>query len=354
MNQNEIPNIDELLNGFLDGELDARHQTEVQRLIKNDEKIAQRLLELQKCKRLVSSLPYTRAPQELLSNIKASLEGKKLTTPPVPPMQRHREREGARHLLLRRLTAAAAMIALAGVLAAVIYWVIAPVPAVEKPVAVDLRLQPIAPQPKDSQPAALSGVVETKSEVVATAEKPAEPALAETKFTGRLELKTTSPAEVAAFINKAIEYNIPSGERYAAAPGKLGESHTLVCSRQNLRVLLDELSTVWDKIDSAVLLVNTDQPQGQIVIDAVTPEQISEIAKQDDFQTQIKTAKFFAAMNNMTTLSPGKEVQVAIDNSTPALITIPKPVLTSSEKPVTTAGAAKEEQQVLLTIVVTR
>jgi hypothetical protein len=34
------------------------------------------------------------------------------------------------------------------------------------------------------------------------------------------------------------------------------------------------------------------------------------------------------------------------------LLTIPKPVLTSSEKPVTTAGAAKAEQKVLLTIVV--
>ncbi len=340
MSQNEITNIDELLNSFIDGELDARHQTEVQRLIKHDPQIAERLLQLQKCKRLVSSLPYTEAPQELLGNIKASLNERK----PLVQQQQRLEREGARHLLVRQLISAAAMIALVGVLAAVIYSIVAPQVTIVKPVAVDLRLQPIAPQPKESTPVA----------VVATAEKPVEPILAEAKFTGRLELKTTSPAEVAAFINKAIEYNIPSGERSVAVPGKLQESHTLVCSRQNLRVLLDELNTVWDKIDSAVLLVNTDRPQGQIVVDAVTPEQISEIAKQNDFQSQIKTAKFFAAMNNITERSPGKEVQVAFDNSAPALITIPKPVLTSSEKPVTkTAGATQAEQQVLLTIVVT-
>jgi anti-sigma-K factor RskA len=324
MNPSEIPNIDELLNSFIDGELDQRHQTEVQRLIKHDERIAERLLTLQKCKRLVSSLPYTEAPQELLGDIKASLKERKLLVQPARGEQRHREREGARHLLVRRLTAAAAMIGLVAVLAAVIYSIVAP------------------------------QVVTEPAVTVATAEKPIrQTTLAEMKFSGRLELKTSSPSEVAAFINKAIEYNIPSDERTVAVPGKLRESHALICSRQNLRVLMDELGTIWDKIDSATLLVNTDRPEGQIVIDAVAPEQIIEIAKQDDFEMQIKTAKYFAAMNDMAEHSPGKEVLVAIDNSTPHLLTIPKPVLTSSEKPVTKPSAqAEDSRKVHLTITV--
>jgi anti-sigma factor RsiW len=372
MNPSEIPNIDELLNSFIDGELDQRHQTEVQRLIKHDERIAERLLTLQKCKRLVSSLPYTEAPQELLGNIKASLEEKKLpvsavrpsasptlglaerrggerdyaeSEQPVSDRQQRRERRGARHLLLRRLTAAAAMIGLVAVLAALIYSIIASdVTTTDKPVAVERK--PAAAQPRE----------------VAAVEKPihrkvspsgGQTTLAEMKFSGRLELKTSSPSEVAAFINKAIEYNIPSDERTAAVPGKLRESHALICSRQNLKLLLDDLDTIWDKIDSATLFVQTNRPEGQIAIDAVAPEQIIEIAKQDDFETQIKTAKYFAAMNNMAERSPGKEVMVAIDNSAPGLITIPKPVLTSSEKPITkTAGGIKVEQKVLLTIVV--
>ena len=333
MNPSEIPNIDELLNSFIDGELDQRHQTEVQRLIKHDKRIAERLLTLQKCKRLVSSLPYTEAPQELLGDIKASLKERKLLpvrrsfsedgVQPARGEQRRREREGARHLLVRRLTAAAAMIGLVAVLAAVIYSIVAP------------------------------QVVTEPAVTVATAEKPVETALAGMEFSGRLELKTSSPSEVAAFINKAIEYNIPSDEQTAAVPGKLGESHALICSRQNLRVLMDELGTIWDKINSATLLVNTDRPEGQIVVDAVAPEQIIEIAKQDDFETQIKTAKYFAAMNNMAKLSPGREVLTAIDNSRPDLITIPKPVLTSSEKPITKPSAQTEDsQKVYLTITV--
>jgi len=327
MNPSEIPNIDELLNSFIDGELDQRHQTEVQRLIKHDKRIAERLLTLQKCKRLVSSLPYTEAPQELLGDIKASLKERKLLVQPARGEQRRREREGARHLLVRRLTAAAAMIGLVAVLAAVIYSIVAPQVVTNK-----------------SEPAV----------TVATAEKPIrQTTLAEMKFSGRLELKTGSPSEVAAFINKAIEYNIPSDERTAAVPGKLGESHVLICSRQNLRSILADLGTIWDKFDSATLFIETDRPEGQIVVDAVAPEQIIEIAKQDDFETQIKTAKYFAAMNNMAKLSPGREVLTAIDNSIPDLITIPKPVLTSSEKTIKKPPAqAEDSRKVHLTITV--
>jgi hypothetical protein len=336
MNPSEIPNIDELLNSFIDGELDQRHQTEVQRLIKHDERIAERLLTLQKCKRLVSSLPYTEAPQEMLGDIKASLEEKKLLVQPARGEQRRREREGARHLLVRRLTAAAAMFGLVAVLAAVIYSIVAPQVTIVKPVAVEQR------QPAESLP-----------REVAIAEKPVELALPSVPFTGRLELKTSSPSEVAAFLNKAIEYNIPSDERTAAVSGKLRESHTLICSRQNLRSILADLGTIWDKFDSATLFVETDRPEGQIVIDAVAPEQIIEIAKQDDFETQIKTAKYFAAMNNLAERSPGREVLVAIDNSTTRLITIPKPVLTSSEKPITKPSAqAEDNREVHLTITV--
>jgi hypothetical protein len=305
------------------------------------QRIAERLLTLQKCKRLVSSLPYTEAPQELLGDIKASLKERKLLVQPARGEQQRQEREGARHLLVRRLTAAAAMIGLVAVLAAVIYSIVAPQVVTNKPVAVEPSGEH---KTQKSEPAV----------TVATAEKPIrQTTLAEMKFSGRLELKTSSPSEVAAFINKAIEYNIPSDERAAAVPSKLRESFTLICSRQNLRSILADLGTIWDKFDSATLFIETDRPEGQIVVDAVAPEQIIEIAKQDDFETQIKTAKYFAAMNNMAKLSPGREVLTAIDNSIPDLITIPKPVLTSSEKTIKKPPAqAEDSRKVHLTITV--
>jgi len=334
MNESEIPNIDidELLNSFIDGELDQRHQTEIQRLIKHDKQIAKRLQKLQKCKRLVNSLPYAEAPEGMLGNIKATLEERKL------PVQHRRSRrfdesEGAKHLLVRRLTAAAAMIGLVAVLAVVIYSI-------------------VAPEAQKSRP----GVI------VATAEKPIETGLAEMEFSGRLVLKTSNPSEVVAFINRAIEHNIPSDEpspsegrdeRTAAVPGELRESHALSCSRQNLRLLLADLGNIWDKFDSATLFVETDQLEGQIVVDAVAAEQIIEIVNQDDFETRIKAAKYFATLNDMAELSPGKEELTAIDDNRPDLITIPKPVLTSSEETIKKpATRAEDGQKVHLTIVV--
>ena len=351
MNQSEIPNIDELLNSFIDGELDQRHQTEVQRLIKHDERIAERLRELQKCKRLVSSLPYAEAPDEMLGDIKAALEERNLLIqPPLLSSTRRRGgqrldgREGARHLLVRRLTAAAAMIGLVVVLAAVIYSIVAPEGTTEKPMTVDDLLRTsrkyVAKKPEPT--------------ITATAEKPiGRTSLAETEFSGRLELKTSSPSEVIAFINRAIEHNIPSDERAAAVPGELRESHALSCSRQSLRLLLADLSNIWDRFDSAALFVETDRPEGQIVVDAVAAEQIIEIVNQDDFETRIKAAKYFATLNNMAELLPGKEVLTAIDDSRPGLITIPKPVLTSSEETIKKPPTrAEDSQKVRLTIMV--
>jgi hypothetical protein len=336
MDQNEINNIDELLNSFLDGELDAKHQTEVQRLLKHDKQIAERLKSLRNCKHIVSSLPYAEAPDGMLENIKTSLEEKKSPVSDAGPVSSstHRQRQGARHLLLRRFTLAAAMIGLVAVFAAVIYSIVIPevtITTTDIPVAVETE-----PQPR----------------VVAAAEKPVQ-------FSGRLELKTENLSEVAAFINKAIEFNVPSGlsrqqaeRQIAAGPDMLKESHTLSCSRQNLRLLMDDLGTIWDKINSATLFIDTGGPEGQIAIDAVTPEQLIEVAEQDNLQMRIKTARFFAAVNSITERSPGREVMVAIEDSAPPLLTIPKPVLTSNEKPVTkTAGEA--EQMVLLTIAVT-
>ncbi len=119
----EEPNIDELLNGFIDGELDQRHQTEVQRLITHDAQIAERLRELQKCKVLVGSLPCVEAPAGMAEQIKASLETSALLGRQPESFD---AREGARHLLVRRVLAAAAMIGLVAVLAAVVYTIVAP------------------------------------------------------------------------------------------------------------------------------------------------------------------------------------------------------------------------------------
>ena len=305
----EISNMDELLNSFIDGELPARQQTEVQRLVDHDEKIAQRLQQLQKCKMLLSSLPVTEAPPQILENVKASLARKPLLDESA---LRRTERAGTRHLLGRKLFAAAAMLGLVGILTAVVYTIVAPETVTQGPVA-----------------------------VVAA------------PFSGRLELKTNDLPAVVGVINRAIEENIPSDEWIASGQSNVREPHALICSSESFNLLLAELGNIWDKLDSATLFVDTEVFGQRVVVDAVTAEQIAGIVNQDDSKRRIEVAKDFAVLNNIAEHLPGREILTAIDDTTVGLITPPKPVLTWNQKTVKKSPARTEKNKnIHLTITV--
>jgi len=235
----ENPDIEELLNSFIDGELPARQQTELQRLISHDARVAQRLRELQKCKMLVSSLPFDEAPAEVAEEIKTSLEGRTpLAQPPflLSPEGtgvRFDERAGARNLLVRKVLAAAAMIGLVAILAAVIYTIVAP-----------------------------------ESDY-----KTSVPAMG---FNGRLELKTDALVAVNSFINRAIEDNgLLEKVSYEAQQNK--SVYSLSCSRDDLNLLLADLANIWEEFDSATLFVETKAPAKIVVVDGVSAEQIADL-----------------------------------------------------------------------------
>ena len=70
MNLEQNPKIEELLNGYIDGELSADERSQVQRLIRENHTIAQRLRQLERCRELVSSLPPAEPPAQVVAGIK--------------------------------------------------------------------------------------------------------------------------------------------------------------------------------------------------------------------------------------------------------------------------------------------
>jgi hypothetical protein len=326
---NVNPKIDELLNSFIDGEFSPRQQTEVQRLIAHDPQVGQRLRQLQKCKMLLASLPFADAPAGMLENIKASLEKKALPYEQPSPLE---ERQGRRHLFVRKVLAVAAMVGLMAVLASVIYSIVTPSAPPQTPL-VATRTSP--------------GPVEMV--------KPTLPALA-AEFNGRLELKTNSFIEVDASINKAIaENDLLNCITLAREPDS--SEYVLFCSRKGLSVLMADLENIWARLDSATMLIQTKEFGRPVVVNAVTPQQIGEIAGQDSFDKSIEVAKDFAALNNMADLLPGKEVLTAINDTTSAFVIIPgipKPVLTGWPKTIkeSTTQPAVAGAKVNLTITV--
>ena len=315
--------IGELLNCFIDGELTQRQQTELQRLIKHDQRLGERLRRLQKCKMLVGSLPRVDAPAPMLERIKTSLQTRQILAQQAPALSEH---QGARHLFARQFLTAAAMIMLLGILGVVLYSIVAP---------------------EGSEP-----LVANRTPDISVSGATERPANVTEAFYGRLELKSGSFAAVDSSINTALDDNgvAVSVTRY---PKEAKSIYTFTCSRENLKRLLTDLSATWGRLDSARFAVETDKFGAETMVSSVTPGQVAEIVNCDASETRIQTAKDLDALNKINKLMPGREVFAAIQNRVPDLAIIPpKPIMTGNQgtgdkSPV----EAADNQQVHLTIV---
>ena len=310
--------IDELLNSYIDNELTVGQQAEVERLLEQDPKIAQRLRQLQKCQTLVGSMPCAEAPAGVLEGVKAFLADK---LSPADMQPAYEEHAGKSHVLARKVLAAAAMIAIAAVLSVVIYR------------SAPVRNAPEAPDVGTNKPAARIA--------------------AASGFSGRLELKTSALAAVDAFIKSAIDDN---GLSASINPERRQSRriYSINCTREGLNSLLTDLDSIWPEIYSATLFVNTEDFGSQIAVDAATTKQISEIAVQDSPERRIELAKDIAVLNSINESLPDKEIRVAIEAGQADLAKewrMLKPVLTGSQKATKPAEQAQEKQTVHLTII---
>lgn len=305
------PEIEELLNSYLDSELSDAESAEVQRLVRKDPDIARRLHQLEQCKTLVSSLPPAEPPAEVVSGLRELLRNKSSTARRTVPVEQQR---GAKHLLVRQVLAAAVIIVLVGLLGAVIYKIVGPentspqTVAVRPTPTVTPRVMPLRPET-------------TVAKATDTA----------TVCVYSLRLVTNDFVAVDAFVNKLLEES--SWLQYNATKEQHGRSiYGVICSRAGLAALVNDLSTVWTKFDSATLLVHTADIGQYVTIESVRPEQINEIANQNTLDGQIKVAKNFAVLNNIERAAPAEQMLATADHSNSELPTIPRPVLTSGEK----------------------
>lgn len=336
------PSIDELLNGFLDEELTQRQLTELQRLLSHDTGVAQRLGELEKCKVLVGSLPSAQAPAGMMENIKTLLERRTPQAPPAVHLQEREEteREGARHLLARKVLSAAAMFVLAAVLAVVVYSILSSHGDGEKSPIALTKVEPVKVDIEKT---------ETSVAAIATGETVLGPVAAK-GFSGRLEVQTYALKETEVFIKKAIE---DSGLEYSSTSQVGKTTYVISCSKKALGMLLAQLETGWAGFGSTRLFVETNQIDEQVVVTGVGAEQIVEIVNQDTAAKRFQVARGFAVLNKAIEVLPGEKVLTAANHKKPDLITIPKPVLTSSERNGEKLSAVtKDQMQVHLTIVV--
>jgi len=310
--------IDELLTGYIDDELAIRQRTEVERLIAHDPAIERRLQKLRKCRTLLGSLPCVEAPPQILKAVKASLA----STAVLYEQSSYGKRMGRIHLLTRKVLSAAAMLALVGLLAGVIYTIMAPHTTPDAP-----RILPTAKPPAASSPALA--------------------------FSGRLELTTSMLGEVGAIINTAIvENGLSDSVGDVREPTR--RIHYVRCSKEGLNSLLASLEDAWSKLDSSTMVINTQVFDEQVSIDAVTTRQIAKIIDQESHEGRIELAKDFDMLNTATANMPGRKILAAIEGDTPGLMTIPKPIMAGPPDTMKTPAVPEADRTIRLTIILSR
>jgi anti-sigma factor RsiW len=339
MNFEQNPKIEELLNSYIDDELSTAERSEVQRLVRDNKNIAQRLHQLERCRELVSSLPPAQPPAKVVTGIKELIH----SHPAGTVASEIERRRGARHLFIRQALAASIIIGVLGIMGAVVYQIVKPEENTTPIVAVE-------PAPTIKQPASPVAVKpqETKNAVVVAAVPE------ETTSVGlySLQLQTADFAAMDAYVNKLLEES--PWLRYETTKDQPGKSaYRILCSRGGLEAMMSDLATVWSKFDSTTLIVRTDDVGRYVTVESVKPEQIADIARQNTIDNRVKLAKDFAALNSISQMMPNDKMLASSENQLPELTTIPKPVLTSGEKSsITAPKGAWDKIQVDLNIIV--
>jgi hypothetical protein len=326
MSEKSKPKIDELLSGFVDGELSERQRTELKRLMQHDDELSQRLNELKRQKQLLGALPIASAPEGLLDDVKATLERQSILD---NASARCDDSAGVRHLMFRRFVTTAAMFSLVGVLVWVVLNVVMPLDSESKE--------------SFSIKQTLSTILAPKSEA-GDVVRPDRVAVAEiAPFESRLDLVSDQAIALNNFIEKSV-YN--NGLRDDTIPRRGENSTTYEISGSSVKVLalLGDLQTVWDRCGSASFSVDG---AGGLLVNDITAEQILAIFTEQQNDTRVAMAKNYASFNSesKTLAGAGKK-----DSSN---ITIPIPILTAPPAAEDEATNSEGGQQVKLTITVT-
>lgn len=332
MSENENkPDIDELLSCYIDGELSQRQHIEVQRLIEHDEEAAARVAQLRKQKLLLMSMPAESAPFTILEDINRSLERQLILDIYEEQAQDNR---GRRSLYYMRAATAAIILALLGMLTVLVVNIVAPVSGPgtyannDNPGAVtnidNHKQLPVNPTP-----------------VVLAAGEP---------FKADLVLTTDESAKMSIFVRKAI-YNsnlIDNMERDTQA---LQTVFTVTADVERVAALAAELHPAWLNCSRSSLTIGDDK--SNLVIANVTAGQVRSVFTQSQNDKRIQLAKAYSDLNLSGKTDDESLIALSQELENDPTASPVKPIYTSSKKPEPTdTDSEVAAEQVVLVITI--
>lgn len=275
MNEQEREKIDGLIQGFLDGELNERQQTELKRLAQHNPNLRKDLHALYRQKELLGALPIEKAPDGLKEEVLARLERRLILssepTLPAGPIGRF-------HLVFRWAAAAAAMVllplAILGLL--VLQIVKPPKPSVVPPVA--------SREGGMVEPVELKGSDGSADESVL--------------MLGNLRFLTDRPIAV----NDSIKKAVVSHKLLSAASSERFEDHSVYriqCSQSQMAAFLKTLEPIWQLCSKGQFVVSgADSTVSEdIVVEGIRPDQLEGLVRQPSAARLQMAASHLARLN---------------------------------------------------------
>lgn len=310
------PDMNEMLNAYMDGELEASQSVEFKQLLENSPDLRGRLCCLKNARNLVHHLPHEDAPVELSQQVRSMLERKALFGEGLAESQATRR---VSTILFQKIRAFAAVLALGAVLSLLVYSIVAPVdPGSESPVA-DEKFAPVMP---------IQGPMR-----------------------GKLELVCAAMPSVDSFLMRSVQFNDLSS--CVEREGLVGQSlYYVSCSREEAKQLLSALNSVWHQFDETAFFVNTGELGEMIRISGASVRQVASLINEQDVRKRIQHAKLESVRNSMRTATDSGSVMASLEDKMTLSAMPPRPMLTSGEPNRTSMSESlKPGDRVELTIV---
>ena len=314
---NKDLNIDELLNGYIDGELSTRQTVELKRLVNHDPEVAKKLQRLYRTKKIVNALPKVTAPAHILRDVKLRLGGKIPLSEPLPAFSQTTEEKKTVPVFYKRVLAADAVIVLLAAVIGIVYTMVDAPDSTQIPIGLD-----DVPQPGQAHSESIQPV-----EAVAVVKQTDAPGT----FNGKIILTADSLLPLDAFLNRTIvELGLLSLTEIHSEKNR--SVFNMNCSYDQAKTLLAQLSTVWHRCRSKTLHLYTDQFPDDVTVENVSPQQVLQIADLNTLNEQIKVAGQLNTLNNIESSLTGQPLLAAL-NQQQFSFSIPRPVLTSVQVP---------------------
>jgi L-fucose mutarotase/ribose pyranase (RbsD/FucU family) len=334
----DMEQMEEILNSYIDGELDERKSNEIKRLIDNDSQIHSLYDSMKRYKKLMDTVSQQPAPEGLCDNITSHLEREVL----LADTDISSHKAGKRHLMIRRLMTAAAVIVLAAILSIVIFDIFVPKSSRQQLLSNALRKKTIK-QVMYEKPFA-----ETKQE---EDKKIVPEKIYDVSLVAILTLKTNNPIEVDWFVAKALT-TTDLFSRTAAIDRQPGSVRYVInCDKESVASLMQELSFVWSQCTDAKMDIGTEQTGKYITVNNISAAQVVEICKAENFGQRLRMANDLAIINKITTPAIADRLYADADIDYDLLVT-QKPALTSTEKTKIAGQPSDNIKNATLTIIV--